>query len=191
MADALVKITAKTAAEVCAKFVLGDDAKPLLKDSMTPSLFIAALTEKAHFSDAIKFIAHALPRPEAVFWAYSCAKEVAGDKPADSIAKALSAVHKWLLDPSEDNRRATQPAYEAADLGTPAGCAAAAAFWSGGSMAPKEAPVVPPPDNLSGHGVASALMLAGVVKEPEKFKDNYTAFINRGLAIASGKQHWK
>ena len=191
MADALTWITAKTAVEVCKKFALGDEAKPLLKDGMTPDQFIAVLTEKEQFADAIRFLAQALPKPESVFWAYTCAKEVAGDKPADNVAKALAAVHKWLLDPSEENRRATQAAYEAADLGTPAGCAAAAAFWSGGSMGPKETPVVPPPDYLTGHGVASSLMLAGVQKEPEKFKQKYTSFIERGLAVARGKLKWK
>lgn len=191
MADALVKITAKTASEVCKKFALGDEAKPLLKENMTAGQFIAALTQQELFSDAIKFLAQALPKPESVFWAYSCAKMSAGDKPADNIAKALAAVHKWLLDPSEDNRRSTQAAYEAADLATPAGCAAAAVFWSGGSMAPKDLPVVPPPDNLTGHGVASAVVLAGVHKEPEKFTRNCTMFLECGLAIAGGKLHWK
>ena len=84
-----------------------------------------------------------------------------------------------------------EPAYEAADLGSPAGCAAAAAFWSGGSLAPKDLPVVPPPNNLTGHGVASALMLAGVVTEPDKFKVKYTSFLERGLAIARGKLKYK
>lgn len=191
MADALIKITAKTAAEVCKRFVLGDEAKPLLKEGMTPDQFISALSQKEQFGDAIKFLAQALPKPESVFWAYNCVKEISGDKPADNIVKALAAVHKWLLDPSEDNRRATQPAYEAADLSTPAGCAAAAVFWTGGSMGPKETPVVPPPDNLTGHGVASALMIAGALNEPEKFKQKYTAFMERGLAIASGKLKWK
>ena len=98
MADALTRITAKTAVEVCKKFVLGDEAKPLLKDGMTPDQFIAVLTEKEQFADAIRFLAQALPKPESVFWAYTCAKEVAGDKPADNVAKALAAVHKWLLE---------------------------------------------------------------------------------------------
>jgi hypothetical protein len=190
MADPLVKITAKTAAEVCAKFALGDEAKALLKEGMTPDQFLGILREKEQFTDALRFLAQALPKREAVFWAYACAKETAGDKPPENIAKALATVHKWIVDPSEENRRAAQPAYEAAELGTPAGCAAVAVFWSGGSMAPKEAPVVPPPDPLTGHGVASALMLAGVQKEAEKFKQKYASFVERGLAVASGKLKW-
>jgi hypothetical protein len=190
MADALTKITAKTATEVCAKFALGDDSRPLLKDGMTPDQFVAVLREKDQLTDAMRFLAQALPKREAVFWAYACAKEAAGDKPPENIAKALATTHRWILDPTEDNRRAAQPAYEAADLGTPAGCTAAAVFWSGGSMAPKEAPMVPPPDHLTGHGVAGALMLAGVQKEPEKFKQKYASFIDQGLAVASGKLKW-
>ena len=141
MAEALSKITAKTAGEICRKFALSDEAKPLLKDGMTPQQFLAVLQEKQLVPDALRFLGQALPKREAVFWAYTCAKDAAGATPPENVAKALAAVNKWVLDPSEDNRRATQAAYEAADLGTPAGCAAVAAFWSGGSMAPKDLPV--------------------------------------------------
>ena len=189
MAEALSKITAKTAGEICRKFALSDEAKPLLKDGMTPQQFLAVLQEKQLIPDALRFLGQALPKREAVFWAYTCAKDAAGATPPENVAKALAAVNKWVLDPSEDNRRATQAAYEAADLGTPAGCAAVAAFWSGGSMAPKDLPVVPPPDHLTGHGAASAAMLAAA-QQPQKIAERYAAMIGHGIAIASGKLKW-
>jgi hypothetical protein len=83
-------------------------------------------------------------------------------------AAAVQAAERWVADPSEANRRAAQAASEAAGLGTPAGCAAMAAFWSGGSLAPPEAPVVPPGEILTAHGSAGPVMLAAVLTEPQK-----------------------
>ena len=70
MADALLKIAAKTAAEVCKNFALSDDARPLLKEGMSPEQFLVALQAKECFADAMRFLAQALPKPDAVFWAY-------------------------------------------------------------------------------------------------------------------------
>jgi len=190
MAEALVRITAKTAVEAAKGLALSDEARPLLKEGLTPQQFLAALEAGGHYPDAFRFLARALPKREAVFWAESAARESAGAKPPEPIAKALAAVHKWVLDPNEENRRANQAAYEAAEPGTPAGCAALAAFWSGGSLAPRDLPVVPPPEHLTAHGVASSVLLAAVEKDPAKVAERYKAILAQGLAVASGKLKW-
>ena len=133
----LAKVEARTAAEVCKRFPLGEDAKKLLRDGMTPPQFLAVLTEKQLAVDAVRFLAHALPKREAVWWACLCARQAAGGNLPAKPAAALQAAERWAADPSEDNRRKAQAAAEAAEMSTPAGCAAMAAFWSGGSMAPR------------------------------------------------------
>lgn len=190
MAEALTKVAAKTAAEICGRFALSDEAKPLLKDAMAPQQFLAALQEKQLYTDALRFLAQGLPKREAVFWACTCAKQAAGEKTPEAVAKALSGALKWVADPSEPNRRATQPLYEAAGIGTPAGCAAAAAFWSSGSMAPEGLPEVPPPDSLCGHGAACAAMLSAAQGDPAKYPERCADFLAKGTAIAAGKLKW-
>jgi hypothetical protein len=191
MSNGLVKVTAKTAAEVCKHFPLGEEAKKLLRDAMTPAQFLDALIEKQQFPDAVRFLAHALPKREGVWWACLCSRSVAGSSPPPKIAAALQTAEKWVMDPSEENRRAGMPAAEAAELKTPAGCAAMAAFWSGGSLAPPNVPVVPPGEYLTAHGVAGAVMLAAVQSEPEKAPDKYRKFLAQGLEVAKGTQRWK
>ena len=191
MSNGLVKVAAKTAAEVCKHFPLGEEAKKQLRDGMTPAQFLDALIEKQQFPDAVRFLAHALPKREGVWWACLCSRSVAGSSPAPKITSALQAAEKWVTDPSEDNRRAGMPAAEAAELKTPAGCAAMAAFWSGGSLAPPNVPVVPPGEYLTAHGVAGAVMLAAVQSEPEKAPDKYRKFLAQGIEVAKGTQRWK
>jgi hypothetical protein len=191
MSNGLVKVTAKTAAEVCQHFKLEEEAQKLLRDGQTPAQFLDTLIAKQQFPDAVRFLAHALPKREAVWWACQCSRAVAGPNPPPKIAAALQTAEKWVADPSEENRRAAMPAAEAAELKTPAGCAAVATFWSGGSLGPPNVPVVPPGEYLTAHGVAVAVILAAVQTEPQKAPEKYKKFLAQGIEVAKGTQRWK
>jgi hypothetical protein len=185
------RVTAKTAAEVCKHFPLGDEAKKLLKDNPTPKQFLDLLTEKQHFPDAARLLAHALPKREAVWWACLCGRVAHGANPAPPLAAALQAAEKWAADPSEDNRRAAKEKADAAGMGTPAGCAAMAAFFSGGSLAPPNVPVVPPGEQLTAHAASGAVMQAAVLTQPEKASEKYRKFLALGADVAGGANKWK
>jgi hypothetical protein len=187
----LSKVTAKTAQELCQHFALSDEAKPLLKPQQTPAQLLEALVAKNLLIDAIRLLAHALPKREAVWWALSCARTAHGANPAPKIVAALQATDKWVLDPSEENRRAAWDAAEPAEFGTPAGCAAAGAFWSGGSLAPPNVPVVPPGEFLTAQGVAGAVLLAAVLTQPEKAADKHQQFLTLGADVGNGVNRWK
>jgi hypothetical protein len=191
MSDGLAWVSAKTAAEVCRHFTLGEEAWKLLRPELSPRQYLDLLTGRQQVTDAVRFLAHALPKREAVWWACLCARQVSGGGPPAKEAAALQAAEKWAADPSEDNRRAALPAAEAAELATPAGCAAMAAFWSGGSLAPPSAPAVPPGEHLTAHGVAGAVLLAAVRREPEKAAEKYRKFLALGVEVASGSSRWK
>jgi hypothetical protein len=187
----LAKVAAKTAAEACKDCPLGDEAKKLLRDGMAPRPFLDALLEKQLYPDAARFLAHALPKREAVWWACLCARQAHGASPPPPVGPALAAAEKWASDPSEDNRRAAQAAAQAAGLGAPAGCAAMAAFFSGGSLAPPNAPVVPPGEHLTAHAAAGAVMLAAVLVEPQKAPEKYRKFFAVGIDVGNGVNKWK
>jgi hypothetical protein len=186
----LAKVIAKTAAEVCQRAALGDEAKTLLRDGMTPRQLLEALMAGQLHADAARFLAHALPKREAVWWACLCAERVLGPEPPASARAALSAAKAWVIDPKDENRRAALPAAEAADLGTPAGCAAVAAYFSGGSLTPPELTPVPPGEHLTGNMVAASLALATVAKEPEKAPEKYAEFLKLGFEVANGQHAW-
>jgi hypothetical protein len=74
-ADApLVKISQSTQ-EICALFSLSEPAAGILDPAMTPSSFVERLCEAELHIDAIRFLAHALPEREAVWWACLAARE--------------------------------------------------------------------------------------------------------------------
>jgi hypothetical protein len=181
----LAKVTAKTATEVCEHFPLGEEARKLLRDELTPWEYFDLLLQAQHYPDAIRFLAYALPKREAVWWACLCARNVSGTPPPSQIAAALEAAERWVADQTEENRRAAMPAAEAAEFRTPAGCAAVAAFWSGGSLGPPDLPVIPPGEYLTAHAVASTVMLAAVLMEPENAVEKYRTFLTQGIEVAN------
>jgi hypothetical protein len=187
----LAKVTAKTAAQVCQLFSAGEAARKLLRDDLSPAQYLAVLMEQNLCLDAIRFLAHALPKREAVWWACCCARWAHGSENTAAVTAALQAAEKWVAEPNEDNRRAAMPAAQAAGLDKPAGCAAVACFWSGGSLAPPNLPVVPPGEHLTAHGVAGAVMLAAVLTEPAKAAEKHRQFLKLGIEVAGGANRWK
>ena len=181
----------RTAVEIAKLFALGDEPKKLLRDGLNPRQYLDVLLEKQYYVDAVRFLAHTLPKREAIWWACRCVRSVAGTSGSGPQTAALQATERWVTDPSEANRREAQDAAEAAGMGTPAGCAAMAAFWSGGSMAPPNIPVVPPGETLTAHGVAGAILLAAVVTEPQKAAEKQRKFLTQGLEVLAGSNRWK
>jgi hypothetical protein len=187
----LSKVAAKTAAEICRHCPLGEAAGKLLRPDLTPSQYLEALMAKQLDVDALRFLAYALPKREAVWWACACARSGHGATLPAAAAAALQAAEKWAADPNEDHRRAAMAAAETAGLADPSGCAAAASFWSGGSLAPPNLPVVPPGEQLTAQGVAGAVMLAAVFTEPARAAEKHRTFLKLGLDVASGANRWK
>jgi hypothetical protein len=184
MGSTPVRIPSKTVA-ISTVAELGEEAMALLRPEMHPLDFVALLMEKALYPDAVRFIAHALPKREAVWWGWVCARRAAGDNPQPKIKAALDATEKWIAQPSEDNRRGAMAAAQKAELGTAAGCAGLAAFFSGGSLAPPEAPVVPPGEFLSAKAVSGAVIFAAVAKEPERAPEKFKSFVAQGVEVTN------
>jgi hypothetical protein len=127
-----------------------------------------------------------MPKREAVWWASKCARIAAGPPPSLAAADALGWVERWVTEPTEEHRRAASAAAARAGVGTPAGLTAMAAFWSSGSLAPAGLPEVPPGETFTARGVAGAILLAGVLAEPENAPARYQRYLDIGLAIADG-----
>jgi hypothetical protein len=180
----------RSAGEVCQRVELPPDARALLRDRQTAAQLLAELVKAQQFPPAAQLVAHALPKRSAVWWACQCLRQVPAATAAPPAKAALAAAERWVGDPSEENRRAAHAAAEKAGFDTPAGCTALAAFLSGGSLAPPNVPEVPPAEHLTAAAVAGAVLVVGVLTEPEKAQERYAKFFALAADVDSGKNRW-
>ena len=180
----------RSAAEACQGVALGDGARALLREGMAARPYIEALIGAGESLDAVKVLARLLAKREAVWWACRCAREAAGPAASNGVKAAIAAAERWVVEQDEEARRAAMPAAEAAGFGTPAGCAAAAAFWSGGSLGPPEIAPIPPGEHLTARGVEGAVLIAAVLIGPERTGETYHTFLAWGFEVADGVNRW-
>jgi hypothetical protein len=173
----------RTALEISRDFELGAEACTLLVERMQPEPFLDALQAGKHLVDACRFLAHALPKRNAVMWACACLRQVLDPAAIDADA-GLRAAECWVEDPSETNRRSALGAGETAKAGDPGGLAALAAGLSGGSLAPLDAPPVPPGDLETARAVIGIVLLAAVRSQPEKASEKFARFVELGREIS-------
>jgi hypothetical protein len=170
---------------------LSPEAAALLGADAHPLDYLNLLVANHLYADAVRFLAHALPRRECVWWAWVCARRSSGERPAPQIKSALDATEKWIAQPNEENRRAAKEAADAAGPASAAGCAGLAAFFSGGSLAPPEAPPVPPGEYLTAKAVTGAVIFAAVTPAPAKAPEQFKSFIAQGVEVTQKIRLWE
>lgn len=185
-------VVARIATEAACHAVLSDAALAMLSGDTAPADYLDALTARELWTDAVRFLASALPKREAVWWSYLCAVEAYAGATPEPVQAALVSVRRWVIEPDEPNRRATEAAAIRAGAGSSAGCSALAAFWSGGSLGPDGlANAVPPPDHLTARGVTGAILLAAVWTDPARAVERMRRFLTLGGEVAAGKNRWE
>lgn len=177
---------AQSTAEICALLTLSGPAQALLEPELPPGEFIDRLCAAGLWSDAIRFLAHALPKREAVWWACLAARAALDQDAPVPQAEVVAAAEAWVYQPVEENRRAAMAKAEAAGHNNPASWAAIAAFWSGGSLTAPDAAPVAPGEQLTAMAAAGAVQVAAVHREPQRAEEKYRLFIAQGLDIARG-----
>ncbi len=186
--ESLIKIQTAFAKDICKHFVLSDESKKLLTEKMTPTEFVKQFMEKQFYLDVIKFIAHALPKRESVWWACLAAKyqfdSIVDDK--EEFLSTLDAADLWVRKPTESNRRLAEKWSIKTEQKHSASWAATAAFWSTGSMTKEDEPAVPPQPYLFAHAVAGAVAISGALTDPGKSEEGFKCLIAMGLDLASG-----
>lgn len=184
--EPLKKVTAAKAAEICRRFKLGAAARPLLADDPAPELFLDRLMAEGRYADAAEFLAHALPKREAVWWGCLCARGALTDSAPIEVRQTLQAAATWVTQPVEENRRAAFQQAEATGYDTPSSWAALGAFWSGGSIAPAGQPETAPGESMTGTAVTTAVMLAALQPDPADAEAKFRRFLEQGIDIAKG-----
>jgi len=134
---------------------------------------------------ATRFIAHCLPRLEAVRWLGQCLATMAPTSHARRLA-ARKAVNRWLAEPSDSNRRLAFQAGEAAGFGSAEGSACLAVFLSGGSLAPAtQEQAVPAPPHAFGQALAGAVMMAALNDDPVNYGKRLAAALDAAEQLAT------
>jgi hypothetical protein len=182
----LIKIKQPNAIAICQDYELEDQAITLLRDNPTTVGYLKQLVEQELYPDAVRFLAHALPKREATWWACLSARNAITNKTSALEVKAIELAEAWVYKPDEENRKTTLPAAEAAKFNNPASWAAIAAFWSGDNISPIPDAVIPPHEKLYAKAVVGAVMLAATNGNAQKINENYQLFLHQGLNIACG-----
>lgn len=185
------KVTFGRATEVSARYKASDQARALLLSELAPKEYVATLVGGGLGADALMFLAHALPKREAAWWACLCAREadaVEGQRP--EILAALEAAEQWVRKPSEETRRAAGSAAEKAGTDHASSWAAMAAFMSGGSMAPPNVEPVPPPEGQTSIAAFATAILAATARDADKPLERFAAMLALGEEVATGASTW-
>lgn len=178
--------TGKSVGEICKAAGIDIGTLEPLDD---PAALVEVLRKDEKLIEAVTFLAHALPRREAIWWAWTTATEAAGDDATAEIQASLDATCAWISEPTDENRRAAYEAAQTAEMSTPAGCAGAAAFFSGDTMGPPDQPPMPPEEFMAAKAISGCLLLVAV-EEPEEMNARLEDALERGLEVATRVHLW-
>jgi carboxylesterase type B len=182
----LVKINQANAAIICQDIGLEEQAIALLQNNPTPADYIQQLIAHKLYPDAVRFLAHALPKREATWWACLCARNGLTNNSSVNEIKAIELAEAWVYKPTEENSKLTLSAAQSVSAKMPASWAAFAAFWSGDNISPTPHAIVPPDDKLYAKAVIGAVMLASAQGGASGMNERYELFLRQALNIASG-----
>ncbi len=186
MSQSLVKIAGASLETVRSRVPLPSEAAQAIEGCTQVAEAVDRLEAAGFLTEAAKFVAHALPRREAVWWACMCAAHTAPADLPDADRKAREAAEDWVRQQGEPPRRIAWSRAEASGFGSPEAWAAVAAFWCGDSMTPEGQPAVPPAPHLAGTAVAGAVGLAAVRGDVSRQQTRLHSFLESGRNIAAG-----
>ena len=165
------------AQQVAALMGVDPDAAPA--PGIAPDEHHRGLRDRGDRQAAVGFVAHALPRYEALAWAACVLDEQAATRTLSRAdGQALDHVLRWLGEPNDLTRRAAMDAAEAAGARAPERMLATGVFFSGGSIADPDMPAVAPAPELAGRFAAIAVTLAAARTE------DGDALLDRALDLA-------
>ena len=127
---------------------------------------------------ALDFIAHALPRLEAIHWAAALVTEAPVPEAHPEHAGLRDTIRDWLDSPDDALRRKIRDLAQRLDRTSPIRTLASAIFYSGGSIAPLDTPPVLPAAGLANRLAATAVLQAAYRS------DDAGAFLARALSQA-------
>ena len=165
------------------------EGSKLLEPNDKPQNYLDRLLTAGKGEDVVRFLAYVLPKREAIWWVWVCARKSAGAAPNSETKTVLDAVERWIVQPTDTHRRTAFAMAEMTDIGTPAGCAAVALFFAGGSIAPPDVAEVLPPSGMTEKAVVNGIALA-VAADPDHMPERWADFARMGMEVADRIKLW-
>ena len=142
--------------EILEQVQLSPEGMASIQDCETPRKAIEGLQSQACFEDAVRLIAGVLPLNEAIRW---CGMSL--DAHGIGIdASVRGVVQAWLDKPNEEHRIQVAENLTWDEPASPWTWLRAAISWTGGSLAPPDSTVIPPPKRMVVSSTIAALQLA-------------------------------
>jgi hypothetical protein len=186
--DNLVKLNGKSVAKICTEFDIEDAVLPLITDQILPHEFLRLLIGDGRVFDAMRFLAHALPKRESVWWACQCARSTFKETITQAAAASIAAAEAWVYQPTEENRaKAAAVVKSLRKIDSNTAWAACAASWSNAPPRPGAPPPPPIPNEMTGRAVTVSLTLSAVALGTTVLQDTLRQFVDRGLELARGR----
>jgi hypothetical protein len=182
-----LRIPEHTAAEICARFSLKQEASALLRSGMSPEEFAEALVAGKQYITGIDFMAHALPARDAVWWGCLCLQHAYGDNLPPAEREACRAAVQWVVQPTDSNRAAVLVPAQMAGVASVAGGLAMAVYQTGENVAPPHMPPAAPQPFAPAKAVAGAIKMACTKTDPVKIIEMQRLFLELGMGMAQGR----
>lgn len=132
---------------------------------------------------AVAFLAHVLPRREAIWWGRQCVAAILGPAAQD---EAMALATQWARDPGEPLRREALALWQSGEQRLPTDWLARAVGYSGGSLlAPDQPPSPPAPDDCA-LSVNAAVILAATSAAPALILPWVRSCAVAGMDLAAG-----
>ena len=132
-------------------------------------------------SAALAFLAHLLPRREAIWWGCQCVSAI-----LSAPGEGLQLVQRWVRDPDETLRREALTYSQAGDMKSPDVWLARAVGYSGGSVLAPDQPAMQPARDACAQAVNAAIVLAATSVEPALIMPWIRACAEAGVSFAAG-----
>ncbi len=186
MAGTVTKLTGAELAIVMERATLPPEAVAPLQGCADVGAAIDILENAGFAAEAMRVLAHALPKRERVWWACMCAANTAPADLAESDRMARETAETWVRQQKDEQRRAAMTHAELGGFQSPEAWAGVAAFWSGDSISLKDLPAVPPPPHAAGAAAAGAVALAATRGDISRYPVRLKRFLESGRNIAAG-----
>ncbi|MCJ2033865.1 DUF6931 family protein [Methylobacterium sp. J-068] len=147
-----------TAQEVFDTFPSACDDIRAAPTAEAPMTFLEALRNSGTPEDAVTFLAYALGRREAVWWAAQSVR-LLGRIGAGQEDAMLLAAEDWVRDPEDQRRREALRLGMGSDRRLATTWVALAAAWSGGNVAPGQGAVMATPE-MTPKAVRTGILVA-------------------------------
>jgi hypothetical protein len=148
-----------------------------------PTVFLASLSARRQYENAVAFCAHLLPRREAVWWACGSVRTLLGDLQR-ARSDGLLAAEGWVHEPNDRNRTLALQLGAGGDDSDPSTWLALAAGWSGGLLTMPPSPPVQVPPYMTPRATRIAIMLSARHLSPTERSDRLRACVAEGLTLA-------